>query len=122
MPQRYWMPKPMENESLTLLATFPSSRRIDPQEVPFLVEDELDRLIEESREQGLFPETFARELLGLDSNRLTGSQVLQTEQGQALLLSLNYQETDLMPLPEEQRQQMENLSLLTVLEALSMMR
>ena len=47
---------------------------------------------------------------------------MQTEQGQALLLSLNYQETDLMPLPEEQRQQMENLSLLTVLEALSMMR
>lgn len=122
MPQRYWMPAPLGNEALTLLATFPSSRKIDPQEIPFLLENEFDRLIEESREQGMFPETFAREILNLDSDRLTGSQVMQTSQAELLLSMLDYRSTDLMQLPEEQLDQMESLSLLTALEALSMLQ
>ena len=112
----------MESESLTLLATLPTDRPIEADEVADRVEAKLDDLLASDRAKGMKPEIAARSLLDLDSNRLTGSQILQSNQGQAFLLSLNYQTSDLQELPEEQREAMASLSLLTVLEALAMLQ
>ena len=122
MRTRFWAPMPLESESLTLLATLPTDRPIEADEVADRVEAKLDDLLASDRSKGMKPEIAARSLLDLDSNRLTGSQILQSNQGQAFLLSLNYQTSDLQELPEEQREAMDNLSLLTVLEALAMLQ
>lgn len=123
MAEQYWIPKRLESEALNSLASLPAVRRLERKEIPDLIASSLEDLIQEAREQGMEVEALASsQLPDLRSpSYLTGEELLQTEQGQMFLDLLDWSQTELRPLNPEEENWMSELSLLPVLEALSML-
>ena len=126
MPQRFWVPvtgaeaSPLTENQVALL-TFPSEMQFSRPEVEQLLEDRFEDLIEEDKSMGGVPEETAAQLLeDLEGIRALSPEVLaQTPQWHLLLESVDWKASRPVELTPDREEMVENLTLLTGLEALS---
>jgi len=123
MPAKFWVPASGENpltEYQTTLLTFKSEVDLPMEKVVQLLEDRLDSLVDDDRENGGSPESLAGQLLpslqGVPS--LNGALLAQTEEVSSLLSKVEWDRSHPRPLSPQEEESKSQMSLLEAMEAL----
>ena len=123
MPARFWVPASGENElspGQETLLTFKSETDLSKDKVYQLLEDRLQSLVDDDRENGGSPESLAGQLLpSLEGvPEVTGALLVQTEEASSLLSKVDWDRSGPRSLSPQQEESMQEMSLLPALEAL----